>query len=102
MERHLRKFFPENCRKLGDVGLLETIRLGVERAASYQISSERDVCKYIDLMLALGPDFDRDPKLPRVARLLGNTSLDSSGARIDEVFDVALIYIESKSDFPSG
>ena len=69
---HLRKFFPAQCRAAGETKLLAIIRSGIERAAGYGIKTRRDVCKYIDLMVVLGPDFDEDPRLPWVAKILLN------------------------------
>ena len=67
---HLMKFFPEQCHALGEPKLRDTIRYGVQRAKSYQIEAERDVCKYIDLMTVLGRDFDTDEDLPWAGRIL--------------------------------
>jgi hypothetical protein len=60
MVSHLGEFFPEQCETLGEPAVRELIRYGIERAAAYEMVGERDVCKYVDLMMALGRDFDRD------------------------------------------
>jgi hypothetical protein len=57
---HLKKFFPRECAALGDQKLLEMVRYGIRRAAGYGIKVKRDVCKYIDLMIVFGRDFDTD------------------------------------------
>ena len=61
---HLNRFFPKPSRALGEPKLRETIRHGIKRAASYGITAERDVYKYVDLMAVFGRDFDTDPRLP--------------------------------------
>src|SRR6266851_10150050 len=61
---HLKKAFPQQSKALGDEKLRETIQYGTQRAAAYRIVAERDVCKYIDLMVLYGRDFDKDPNLP--------------------------------------
>ena len=61
---HLNETFPEKCEALGDAKIRETVKYGIQRSASYGITSEGDVRKYIDLMLMFGLDFDQDPQLP--------------------------------------
>lgn len=67
---HLKKFFPEFCEATPEPRLKALIRYGVQRAASYQIRAKRDVSRYIDLMVSLGPDFDRDRQLPWAGEIL--------------------------------
>src|SRR5581483_4821649 len=59
---HLNKFFAQKCSSLGEERLRELIRYGIRRASSYRVTIRREVCKYIDVMLVLGRDFDKDPK----------------------------------------
>jgi hypothetical protein len=60
MVAHLNKFFPGECNSLGETQLRELIGHGIRRAANHGITTERDVCKFIDLMIVFGRDFDRD------------------------------------------
>jgi hypothetical protein len=86
---HLLKFFPKQLKALGDERARETIQYGIGRAANYGIRGERDVCKYIDLMIVFGRDFDRDPNLPQARTTLNDKTLKSSGARINRLYDEA-------------
>lgn len=61
---HLQKFFPKQCKAMGEPQLRETIRYGIKRAAAYGITAERDVYKYVDLMVVFGRDFDTDERFP--------------------------------------
>jgi hypothetical protein len=70
MAHHLRKFFPAQCDALGEAGAIETIRYGMKRAAHHGFKSRRDVCKYIDLMMSLGRDFDTDERTGWAAGIL--------------------------------
>ena len=67
---HVRKVFPDKAEALGEPKLREAIRYGAQRARSYSIISERDVCKYIDLAILYGPDFDKDRNLPWAQSIL--------------------------------
>lgn len=70
MEQHLKKFFPQFCEAAGGAVVKDYIRYGVKRAVSYQITAKRDVSRYIDLMVSLGRDFDRDPDLSWAGEIL--------------------------------
>lgn len=61
---HLEKFFARKCKSMGEAQLRAMIQYGIKRAAAHRITSERDVCKYIDLMLVFGRDFDVDERHP--------------------------------------
>ncbi|HXL09293.1 MAG TPA: hypothetical protein VN966_03660 [Candidatus Bathyarchaeia archaeon] len=84
---HLRKFFAPQCIALGDIKVRETIHLGIERAKSYGITTERDVCKYTDLMVAFGSDFDRDPSLAWAQAILSDPELENPAEKIDALYD---------------
>lgn len=60
MRLHLWEFFPEQSAALGDTRTGQLIEYGIRRAGEWGFESERDVCKYIDLMCVFGHAFDRD------------------------------------------
>jgi hypothetical protein len=76
MVDHLNAFFPAQCGQLGEKEVRNWINLGIQRAGSYGIVSERDVCKYIDIMFVHGRNFDSDPRKPWAASILTAKSVD--------------------------
>jgi len=90
MTQHLKEFFPGIYQSLGEEHAREVILYGMKRAASYQITIERDVCKYIDVMLIYGNDFDRDPVCEWATNILNDQQLKDSGDMVAQLFDVAL------------
>jgi hypothetical protein len=70
MAAHLAKFFPGQCAALGEHKLLATIQYGIKRAARHGLTAKRDVCKYIDVMIVLGRDFDTHKRYPWAGKLL--------------------------------
>jgi hypothetical protein len=90
---HLNKFFQPQCKLLGDAKLRETIHYGIARAKSYAIISERDVCKYIDLMLAFGRDFDKDPNYSLAQQILTDKAILDPTQRINKLFETALAHL---------
>ncbi len=61
---HLRKEFPDETADLGEDGLRGMIREGIDKAKGYTITLERDVARYLELMLALSPTFDDGEEYP--------------------------------------
>jgi hypothetical protein len=91
MDIHLKKFFPEQFELLGENGTRQAIRYAMERAAGYEIVSERDVCMYTDVMFAFGRDFDKDRKLPWAARILNDESLkDKPSEKTERLYNMAM------------
>jgi len=84
---HLNKFFPDRCNAATEPKVRELIRYGVKRAASYQITAERDVSRYIDLMIVLGNDFDHDKRLPWAQEIL--RTRNSPEARVSVLLKTA-------------
>src|SRR5580692_10520772 len=89
MVAHLKKVFPAQFESFGDPQLRETIQYGTQRAAAYHITSERDVCKYIDLMILYGRDFDKDPNLPWAQSVLRNQAIRNPSSKIERLFKAA-------------
>jgi hypothetical protein len=73
---HARKFFPEQCAQLQSEELWQTARSAMKRADSYGLTAMRDALQFLDLAIALGPDFD---SLPWAREILEDRS--GTGAR---------------------
>lgn len=90
MVTHLGKFFPEQCDALGEADTRAAIREGIQRAAQYDIISERDVCKFTDLMFAFGRRFDEDSKLPWARQVLADPAHPNATVKTNRLYDAAL------------
>lgn len=86
---HIKKVFPERFEALGEPKLREIIQYGTQRAAAYRIISERDVCKYIDVIILYGQDFDKDSHLPWASSILQNRGLRDSAVKADRLWRAA-------------
>jgi len=93
MVAHLKEFFPDTCEELGEPRVRESISHGVERAESYGLVDEQDVCTYIDVMYVFGPDFDRAPECPWASRILKDESIDDPGDRAEMLHEEALAQV---------
>ena len=79
---HVRGCFPGSYEALGEEGARASISWGVEKARGYGLSEEYDVLRFINLMFALGFDFDEDPAYAWAAEILRDPDW-SPGARMD-------------------
>lgn len=84
MAAHVNQFFAERCKLLGEAGVREWVADGINRAATYGIKAEIDVCRYIDVMFVFGREFDRDSRFPWATRIL-NARLANPRARTNHL-----------------
>lgn len=87
---HLRQYFPQQCQQLGDQHLRDAIEFGIDRARSYGIELERDVCIYLDLMFTFGVEFDRE--IPWAAGILHQPGDPS--AKVQKLFEEAAHHVQ--------
>jgi hypothetical protein len=87
---HIETFFPESAAELGPEGVRHAIDLGLKKAARYGITSERDVCKFLNFMFAYGFDFDRDPELPWARAILLRDDLVRANVKMHLLEEAAL------------
>ena len=88
---HLRRFLPSQCLAVGEPRLPNLIQSGIEHAASYGITTRRDVCKFIDLMVVFGRDFDT--RLPWAGPILTRGS--PQGERMQVLFATAVRHLRN-------
>jgi hypothetical protein len=94
MVAHLREFFRDRCEALTETGVRDEIRYGVRRARVYGFESELDACRYIDLMFALGSDFDADPNWVALQNTLQDRKNPDTNARMNRLYEKVLRTIQ--------
>jgi hypothetical protein len=90
MVNHISEFFPEHYNELGEEKLYPLIEHCVENCEQYQIVSERDVCLYIDMSLALGLDFEKSEEHAWATDLLTDADTPNATERINSTYDKAI------------
>lgn len=90
LANHLKQVFPERCAALGQRELYSAIDHGIATAARYGLKSEREVCKFIDLMFVFGRYFDLPSEQPWAARVLQDRSTRTATELTDALFARAL------------
>jgi hypothetical protein len=79
---HVKQHFPDRCRALGEEEIRELVARGIDRAASHGFTSERDVCKYLNLVFFFGLDFDVAPSIGWARPILGASGFTSPGEKM--------------------
>jgi len=91
---HVNKFFPKHYEALGESNCRELVNHGIKKAATYDIVSERDVCKYIDLMIGFGLEFDKDDNLPWAVKIFNDTSWKDASAKTNALFKAGIRHLQ--------
>lgn len=86
---HLPKFFPWECEALGDAGVRQLVREGIDRAVWHGFETGAQISQYIDLMFAFSPHFDTDPRTSWAQRILSNEAL-TPDLRMERLIEEAL------------
>lgn len=73
---HALKFWPDACAALGAEALEARIDNGVELASEFEITSERDTARFLDLFFVWGDAFPDGPATPWAKEILGDATLD--------------------------
>jgi hypothetical protein len=94
---HLRRAWPEETAPMSAEELDRWVRYGVDKGARYGIRAEYDVARLIDLMFALGPQFDESEAIPWAAGILADPALDGH-QRVDALMRRAAAGTEPVSD----
>jgi len=90
---HIKKYFPKYYEIMGEPTVRKVIRYSIERAETYGLTTERDVCLYINLVFLLGSNFDTDVQFPWAAATLKDEMIKGSVIRIDKLYEIAMDYL---------
>jgi len=82
---HLRQLFPAETAEWDDARAREFAAAGVAAAKELNLVAERDAVRFVDLLLALGPDFPAAERFAPVRAILEARQRGGS-ARMDAVF----------------
>lgn len=92
---HLRRTFPDDCRAETDEALEARVLEGIRRAATHDLTSERDVSDFIDLDTILEPRFDRTLEWVQEILLETGTPPTERLARVKEIAEGAALEVDA-------
>ena len=94
MLQHLMQFFPDESAAMGDKALRAHIRHAIARAKEYGVTSERDLCKYLNLTMVYGRNFDTDRELEWMRDFLTDADVPDPSERMSRLYAEALYRLE--------
>jgi hypothetical protein len=97
MLRHLKQFFGDESAAMGDEALREHIRHAISRAKQYGLTSERDLCKYLNLTMVYGGDFDTHPELEWMRDFLTDPEVPDPSERMSRLYAETLYRFEPEA-----
>ncbi len=95
---HIEEHFPEHYIKLGEDNTRGLVDLGVDKAKQHSFDSERDICKYINLMLCFGVEFDEDPKQIWAQAILTDPMQNYGPEKMKKLYAAAEAHLKQKMD----
>jgi hypothetical protein len=94
---HLHEFSPHHAQMLGENGLRQVVRLGIERARPYGLTNPGLLRFYVELMFMYGSFFDTDPLLPWAGEVLHDGAIADPQARATRLYDRMSWYYDTVS-----
>ncbi|WP_044889515.1 hypothetical protein [Myxococcus hansupus] len=91
---HLRQRHPEWVAEHDDAEALELVRGAVRSAHGYALSSTRDVCRFLDLVVIFGADWSGEAHAWLHEALVGSTS-ETAPRRLGRLLQQAMHRLEA-------
>lgn len=98
---HARRFFPRQTEGLRAHDLRQVCRSALQRGSRHGLSTERDLCKFLNLVFVFGPEFDEDPALPWVRPFLDDPTTGPT-LKINRLYLEALRHENEGLGFAAG
>ncbi len=84
MRKYLVTALPEQTRAVPEEMLRARIRSGIEKAESHGLTTEWDICRFLQYVIRFGADFDSDPATGWAAEIL-ETPAATGSAKMDRI-----------------
>jgi hypothetical protein len=81
--------YPHLAARADSVKIAELVRFAVDRARRYGFVGERDIVKYLSVMISLGPRFDDDPRFEQIRLPLSGMPDTATEVRIEFLITMA-------------
>ena len=82
VQAHARQFFPDQCRSVAPGDFAVLVRNAIDKAQSYGFLDQADCCRYVDLTLVFGAQFDVDPRFSWAGGILGDLNFENAAMRM--------------------
>lgn len=96
--RHLHRHFPQQCEALGPAQLHQLVSSSLQRARGHGFREGADLCRFMDLVFAFGPEFDRDDNLPWANELLSTPDISDPTEKMDLLVAAARNHLAEQAE----
>ncbi len=87
---HVRKYFPIESKAMDDGQLRKNILEIIQRAGEYELITERDICKFLNISIFFGMDFDKKPENAWMLAILMDKKEPNPSIRIGKLYQEVL------------
>jgi hypothetical protein len=87
MITHTRESFPNETKAISDSELKKHIIKSIKKAENYNLTSQQDCCKFINLAVVYGWDFDQEPNNEWMIDILEDEEISSPSERLNRLLD---------------
>jgi len=94
MVEHIKQFVPKHSEIIGEPMVRKVVRMGIERANDYDLTTRGPVRFYIELMFILGSDFDTDPQYPWAEEILSDLEITDEMERADRLYEKTINFLK--------
>ena len=94
---HVKAHFPSATRERSDEALLEHIREALDRAARHGLSTEKDLYRFVNVSMVLGPRFDEEESTAWAREYLSDSFVTDPGQRLQRLCGELLRRMKAES-----
>ncbi len=94
---HVEDAFADQCGILGADATCEVVHHGIARAAAHGFVDEDQVAAWLQLMFALGRDFDLDPRFPWARAVLADPASLHPAARLRRLHLLTMEHLRAET-----
>ena len=96
---HVKQDFPEETRGQSDEELYDRIEETLKRAERYDITSDRDVYKYVNISMIYGIDFNEQDETDWTADYLTDQEVTNPTHRMDRLYSEVIRRLEAEERY---
>ena len=87
---HLRRHFGEELASMEEAALRTHVSEAIDKAADYELTTEQDCCRYLNLAATYGWGFDKEPDNAWMKNYLTDPEVSNPSQRLSLLIDECL------------
>ncbi len=86
MVDHVKTYFPEARARMNDAALHRHVAEVLDKASTFELTSRRDLCRFLNLTMVCGKDFDTARKTRWIHDKIMSCPVDERGLLISKIY----------------